>query len=1043
MKKSGDLKSYIILSLVFLLIAGAVFGFFSSFSGFLKNSPLTESERNVVFGKTIDDLKFPTHYNEPLTFLNNTFSIKPLKAEAARVLIEQDKKVARYVSAYSNADVVQTKYSGKLKEDIILKKAGHPEEFAYEIDAAAYDFSKDKDGNFVFYQKGKNGNELYRILTIPAPFMIDADNKKSSTSDVASDLTADGKLTIRPSQTWLKNAKYPVTLDPTVEINIINIHSHPEQGENWTVNFTTLGQADLKIIPTDQATIDDDEFISLSCGDKKINPQILTGDVIYYPDWSCSEMATVIHNTKKAGNHTLRFEFGDQAAYAYNSNTTIDLMEYSTDANAQTAYISTGYATPTGGTITTDGSYTVHTFTTGGTFTSPRSGNVSTLVVGGGGGGGGWGYITGGGGAGGVVYNSSFGIANQSYTVTVGNGGSSNNNGQNSVFSTITAVGGGSGAADRDTGGNGGSGGGASYNGTRGTGTSGQGNDGGTGGGGILYGASGGGGGAGAAGVNGIDNGNSTSQSGAGGAGVFNNIRGTSAYYGGGGGGGSYWANAGAGGIGGGGNGGGNAGASGTANTGGGGGGSGGGAFNGGTGGSGIIIVRYLTSDFLYYNLQAYSESSIKTQGSYALKGVADQTNSLNKTLTRTIGSPINLAGAASANFDIRSTRTGSNIKIGIHDSGGTTTEITPNITSANTFQTVSWDLSAVNNANKDAIDRIIITIVNADAVNTFYMDNLTFVTPSDIVFRATTGSDVIFRAQGPATGGTITYTDSSGANPRTSPAYSGGYTVHTFTTSGTLEVNGDGNVSVLAVAGGGGGAGGGTSAGGGGGGLVYNSSFAVSPGYMSVTVGNGGTAGATSGDPRGGNGGDSVFGTITAVGGGGGGGGVTGGVNTYINGKSGGSGGGGAAWWGSGTGGGATSGQGNSGSAGADIKPSAAGGGGGAGSAGSTASAGVAGNGGTGLAYSISGNSLYYAGGGGGGAYYAGSIAGTGGSGVGGNGTVNSLGTPGNGLANRGGGGGGAGGSSIAAGGSGGSGVVIIRYLTSDFSYSGPIIFK
>ena len=61
------------------------------------------------------------------------------------------------------------------------------------------------------------------------------------------------------------------------------------------------------------------------------------------------------------------------------------------------------------------------------------------------------------------------------------------------------------------------------------------------------------------------------------------------------------------------------------------------------------------------------------------------------------------------SNFDIRSTRTGSNIKIGIHDTGGTTTEITPNITNANAYQTVTWDISGVSNANKDAIDKFII----------------------------------------------------------------------------------------------------------------------------------------------------------------------------------------------------------------------------------------------------------------------------------------------------------------------------------------------
>lgn len=122
------------------------------------------------------------------------------------------------------------------------------------------------------------------------------------------------------------------------------------------------------------------------------------------------------------------------------------------------------------------------------------------------------------------------------------------------------------------------------------------------------------------------------------------------------------------------------------------------------------------------YTLESFSESTIKTQGSYSLKGIAT-TAANGKTLTRTIGSPIDLSGVNSVFFDIYASRTGSNIKVGIHDSGGTTTEITPNITDSNTWQEVEIDLSGVADANKDAIDSVIITIVNADSANTFYID--------------------------------------------------------------------------------------------------------------------------------------------------------------------------------------------------------------------------------------------------------------------------------------------------------------------------------
>ncbi len=60
----------------------------------------------------------------------------------------------------------------------------------------------------------------------------------------------------------------------------------------------------------------------------------------------------------------------------------------------------------------------------------PFSGVIQALAVGGGGGGGG--DVGGGGGGGGVTYNTAYGVTPQTYTVTVGSGGSSNYYGQNS-----------------------------------------------------------------------------------------------------------------------------------------------------------------------------------------------------------------------------------------------------------------------------------------------------------------------------------------------------------------------------------------------------------------------------------------------------------------------------------------------------------------------------------------------------------------------------------------------------------------------------------
>ena len=249
----------------------------------------------------------------------------------------------------------------------------------------------------------------------------------------------------------------------------------------------------------------------------------------------------------------------------------------------------------------------------------------------------------------------------------------------------------------------------------------------------------------------------------------------------------------------------------------------------------------------------------------------------------------------------------------------------------------------------------------------------------------------------------------------------SGGYTIHTFTSSGTFTpILGDGVVEYLVVAGGGGG--GRTDGGGGGaGGFKTDTDYAVLADIAyTITIGGGG-AGSSSGTSIGTQGSNSIFNDITSTGGGGGA------SFQSVNGGSGGSGGGASGSGGSvGTG---IVGQGTNGGNGA---ASAGGGGGGHTASGSNAIANTGGHGGAGTSSSISGSSVAYAGGGGGGDNTGtiGGNAGTGGGGTGGGSTV----APTNGTINTGGGGGGKG-DAGSNGGNGGSGIVIVRYLTGSLS--------
>jgi hypothetical protein len=262
----------------------------------------------------------------------------------------------------------------------------------------------------------------------------------------------------------------------------------------------------------------------------------------------------------------------------------------------------------TGGTITTDGDYKVHTFTSDGNFivTSASGAKVVEYLIisgGGGGGGGGGANAGGGGGAGGYLAATGTVVAVQTYPVVVGLGGaggvygtSISTAGTSSWNSISPAKGGAGGVGDgngtrlRQGGGSGGGCSGVSWV-TGAAGTAGQGNDGGDKGSQLT---GGGGGGKSSAG------GNGGSTAGAGGAGLASSITGSSVTRaGGGGGGGTTYGGSYGGGAGGSGGGGAGSmtgtGAAGTTNTGSGGGGSAGngGGGTGGAGGSGVVIIRY------------------------------------------------------------------------------------------------------------------------------------------------------------------------------------------------------------------------------------------------------------------------------------------------------------------------------------------------------------------------------------------------------------------------------------------------------------------
>jgi hypothetical protein len=348
----------------------------------------------------------------------------------------------------------------------------------------------------------------------------------------------------------------------------------------------------------------------------------------YAKTWDTNNCIIISNGSEKIGgstNNAILSTEGLAVTFIYIDSTQGWLV---TDDGLQSVADTNPFMEATGGTITTSGNDTIHTFTGPGTFcvskiaTCAANNLVSYMVVAGGASGGIGDSLGAGGGAGGfrevkspsTPYTASpldgypsspnrITVTAASFPVVVGGGGAavsggapskSGNVGSVSTFSTITSAGGGTGGGwPNVAGGDGGSGGGSGSSSPGGAGNTPptsppQGQPGGN------YHSSGdgvgGGGGATAAGQN-AQCGNSS-----GGNGATTSINGTPTTFAGGGGGAASFPTK-AGGTGGGGAGGyPGAGTAATTNTGGGGGGNGPVATASGAGGSGIVIIRYKTS---------------------------------------------------------------------------------------------------------------------------------------------------------------------------------------------------------------------------------------------------------------------------------------------------------------------------------------------------------------------------------------------------------------------------------------------------------------
>jgi hypothetical protein len=137
-----------------------------------------------------------------------------------------------------------------------------------------------------------------------------------------------------------------------------------------------------------------------------------------------------------------------------------------------------------------------------------------------------------------------------------------------------------------------------------------------------------------------------------------------------------------------------------------------------------LAQAAYIVDEDTVGSVTIATDTTVVAQGAYSLQ-ISASTDALNATITNTLATSVDLTGYATVSFWMYSSREGANLIVGIHDYDGITTEVTPDIIAADTWQLIEMDLTFLEDTGKDVIDQIIITITNADEAGIYYFDKL------------------------------------------------------------------------------------------------------------------------------------------------------------------------------------------------------------------------------------------------------------------------------------------------------------------------------
>ena len=146
-------------------------------------------------------------------FLNFSYNdaslvIKPLSTQSVAGSVYEN--TITYENIYQDTDIKYTLERNRLKEDIIVQKYTGMNEFNFQLDISNTIYDKKSSGEIYFYDPVSS--ELLFIMA--KPFAIDKDGNRCDL--VGFEMLVGDTLKLSMDSEWLKNADYPIVIDPTI-----------------------------------------------------------------------------------------------------------------------------------------------------------------------------------------------------------------------------------------------------------------------------------------------------------------------------------------------------------------------------------------------------------------------------------------------------------------------------------------------------------------------------------------------------------------------------------------------------------------------------------------------------------------------------------------------------------------------------------------------------------------------------------------------------------------------------------------------------------